>query len=360
MADQEDVSQNTEQPTQKRLDLARDAGDIVKSAEVNTLILLGGGAIAIAVFGPSMALGIGAALRAFLEQPDAMAVDGASLLVIIRVLLLNLGAAVAPFFAVLAVAALAGHLMQGRVVLNIARLSPDFSRLSLAAGLKRMFGAQGWMNLLKGLLKIAVVGLAIWTQIWPARADLETILTQSCAAVVGDMMHLLFRVLMAALVVLSVIAIADYLFQRLQWLKRNRMSKQDIKEENRQNEGDPLIKARIRQLRLARSKKRMMAQVPKAAVVIMNPSHYAVALKYESGKMAAPVCVAKGVDALALKIRAVAQAHDVPVIENPPLARALHAAVDIDEQVPPQHFKAVAQVIGYVMRLRGQRPTALL
>jgi len=142
----------------------------------------------------------------------------------------------------------------------------------------------------------------------------------------------------------------------MRWLSRNRMSKQEIKEEYRQNEGDPTIKAKIRQLRHERSRKRMMAAVPQATVVIMNPTHFAVALKYESGKMAAPVCVAKGVDALALRIRAVAEENDVPVVENPPLARALHAAVEIDDPVPPEHFKAVAQVIGYVMRLQGKLP----
>ena len=356
MADEEDKSQNTEQPTQKRLDQARESGDTVKSSEVNTLILLGGGTLAIAMFGKSMAMGIAHALTVFLEQPDAMSVDGAGLSAIIRVVLVQLVTAVAPFFAAMIAASVAGHLIQGRPVLNFDRLAPDFSKVSPMAGFKRMFGIEGWMNLVKGLLKIAIVGIAIWTQLWPERGKLEAILTQSTADVVGDMMHLLFKVLMASLASLVVIAGADWFFQRMQWLKRNRMSKQDIKEEYRQNEGDPHIKAKIRQLRHERSKKRMMTAVPTATVVIMNPTHYAVALKYESGKTAAPVCVAKGLDALALKIRAVAEENDVPVIENPPLARALHAAVEIDEPVPPEHFKAVAQVIGYVMRLRGQIP----
>jgi flagellar biosynthetic protein FlhB len=224
------------------------------------------------------------------------------------------------------------------------------------AGFKRMFGVEGWINLLKGLAKIAVVGIAIWTQLWPERTHMEAILSQSTAAVVGDMGHLLFKVLMTALIALAAIAGLDYFFQRMRFMSRNRMSKQEIKEEYRQNEGDPHIKAKIRQLRHERSRKRMMAAVPTATVVIMNPTHYAVALKYESGQMAAPVCVAKGLDALALRIRALAEESGVAVIENPPLARALHAAVEIDEPVPPEHFKAVAQVIGYVMRLQGKLP----
>ncbi len=168
------------------------------------------------------------------------------------------------------------------------------------------------------------------------------------------MSRLLYKVLMAALAALAVIALADYVLQRHRFTQRNKMSKQEIKEEFRQNEGDPQIKAKIRQIRNERAKKRMIASVPDATVIITNPTHYAVALKYEQGKMAAPVCVAKGVDALALKIREVAAAHEIPIVENPPLARALHAAVEVDEQVPAEHFKAVAQVIGYVYRLTGK------
>ena len=134
----------------------------------------------------------------------------------------------------------------------------------------------------------------------------------------------------------------------------NRMSKQEVKEEFRQNEGDPIIKAKVRQIRQERARRRMMAKVPTATVVIMNPTHYAVALHYESGKTEAPICVAKGIDALALRIREVAEENDVPVVENPPLARALHASVEVDEVVPAEHYKAVAQVIGYVMRLNGK------
>jgi flagellar biosynthetic protein FlhB len=168
-------------------------------------------------------------------------------------------------------------------------------------------------------------------------------------------MALTAKVLLATLIVLGAIAALDYFYQRQRFLSRNRMSRQELKDEVKQSEGDPQIKARIRQIRFERSRKRMMAKVPEATVVIMNPTHYAVALKYESGKMAAPVCVAKGLDAIALRIRAVAEEHEVPIVENPPLARALYATVDLDEQIPQEHYKAVAQIIGYVMRLAGQR-----
>ena len=356
MAEDQDKAQQTEEPTAKRLEQAHEHGDVVKSAELTTFILLGGGTLAIAIFGKYAALSLAHSLSLFLQQPEAMSVDGAGLQAMMRLLLPKLAMTLAPFFAIMIAAGLAGHMLQSRPSLSFDKVIPDFSKLSPMAGFKRLFGAEGWMNLLKGLAKMAVVGLAIWTQLWPERGGLESILNQSTVAVLSDMSRLLFKVMMASLVSLGVIAGLDYFWQRMRFMARNRMSKQEIKEEYRQNEGDPTIKAKIRQLRHERAKKRMMASVPHASVVIMNPTHYAVALKYESGKMAAPVCVAKGIDALALRIRAVAEENDVPVVENPPLARALHAAVEIDDPIPPEHFRAVAQVIGYVMRLQGKLP----
>jgi len=352
MAEDQDKAQQTEEPTAKRLEQAHEHGDVVKSAELTTFILLGGGTLAIAIFGKYAALSLAHSLSLFLQQPEAMSVDGAGLQAMMRLLLPKLAITLAPFFAIMIAAGLAGHMLQSRPSLSFDKVIPDFSKLSPMAGFKRLFGAEGWMNLLKGLAKMAVVGLAIWTQLWPERGGLESILNQSTVAVLSDMSRLLFKVMMASLVSLGVIAGLDYFWQRMRFMARNRMSKQEY----RQNEGDPTIKAKIRQLRHERAKKRMMASVPHASVVIMNPTHYAVALKYESGKMAAPVCVAKGIDALALRIRAVAEENDVPVVENPPLARALHAAVEIDDPIPPEHFRAVAQVIGYVMRLQGKLP----
>jgi flagellar biosynthesis protein FlhB len=354
MADDHDQSQATEQPTAKRLEQAREAGDIVKSTEVSAFVLLAGGTLAIMMFGHSTATGIAKLLTAYIEQPDQMSVDGAGLAAMLRGTLLQLAWVLAPFAGVMMVAGLAGHVLQSRPTFTPSKLIPDLSKLSPLAGFKRLFGLEGWLNLLKGLAKIAVVGMAIWTQLWPERGMLEAIIVQSPADVVGDMSHLLFKVLMAALASLLVIAGLDYFLQYNRFMQRNRMSKQEVKEEYRQNEGDPAIKAKVRQIRLERAKKRMMAAVPDATVVIMNPTHYAVALKYERGKTEAPVCVAKGIDALALRIRAVAEDNDVPVVENPPLARALHASVEVDEPVPPEHYKAVAQIIGYVMRLNGQ------
>ena len=353
MAEDNDDSQQTEQPTQKRLEQAREAGDIVKSTEVSAFVVLAGATLAIAMFGKSLAVGIAEILTQFIQEPDQMAVDGAGLASLMRGVLLHLAIVLAPFMGVMLTAAVAGHVLQSKPAFNLEKLMPNFSKLSFLSGFSRLFGIEGWITLVRGLIKLAIVGMAIWTQLWPERGMLESILTQSPQAVMADMTHLLFKVMIAALSALLVIAGLDYFFQYTRFMKRNRMSRHEIKEEFRQNEGDPVIKAKVRQIRQERARKRMMAAVPEATVVITNPTHFAVALKYESGKTAAPVCVAKGVDALALRIRAVAEEHEVPVIENPPLARALYATVELDEAIPAEHYKAVAQVIGYVMRLNG-------
>ncbi|MEX0591804.1 MAG: EscU/YscU/HrcU family type III secretion system export apparatus switch protein, partial [Xanthobacteraceae bacterium] len=162
---------------------------------------------------------------------------------------------------------------------------------------------------------------------------------------------LALRLLVGVVAVMAVVAALDWLWSRHTWYERQRMSLREIRDEYKESEGDPTIKAKLRQIRQARMRKRMMSEVPKATVVITNPTHYAIALKYEKG-MNAPLCVAKGMDALALRIRELAEEHRVPVVENPPLARALHKSVELDQEVPPEHYKAVAEVIGFVMRLR--------
>jgi flagellar biosynthesis protein FlhB len=172
-------------------------------------------------------------------------------------------------------------------------------------------------------------------------------------AALGHTHHILVRLAGSVAAVMTLIAIADYVYQRFNFMQQMRMTKQELRDEFRQSDGDPQVKSRLRRLRNERAKQRMMAAVPTATVVITNPTHYAVALAYEIETMTAPKVVAKGVDSLALRIRALAEQSAVPVVENPPLARALHGAVEVDDDIPPEHYQAVAQIIGYVMRQRG-------
>jgi flagellar biosynthetic protein FlhB len=231
---------------------------------------------------------------------------------------------------------------------------PKLSKISPIAGGQRMFSRDALVNFLKGLVKIGVVGGAVVAVLWPERDRLELMVTLDPAALLPAFQEMGMKVFGAVLAVVTVIALADYVYQRNRWWSRLKMTIQEVRDEFKQMEGDPTVKGRIRAVRNERGRKRMMANVPKATVVITNPTHFAVALKYDK-TMKAPLCLAKGADDVALRIRTLAKEHDVPIVENPPLARALFAAVEVDETIPTEHFKAVAQVIGFVMRMKDKR-----
>jgi flagellar biosynthesis protein FlhB len=351
MADENDTSDKTEDPTQKRLDDAHDRGDVVKSQEINTWFVIAGGTLVLSTFSGSMGGGILLPLRNLIANAGMIHTDGPSLLALAQSLGYALMAAIGVPFLMLALAAIAGNMVQHRLVWSGESLKPKLSKISPAAGAKRIFGKQAAANFGKGLFKLVALGAVMTAILWPEHHRLESMVRFDPAALLGLTTGMTVHLMGAVVAMLAIVAIADYLFQYRQWFERQKMSLQEMKEEFKQSEGDPHIKGRIRQLRQARMKKRMMAAVPKASVVITNPTHYAVALTYERG-MSAPVCVAKGVDTIALKIREVAGKHDIPIVENVPLARALYAAVDLDEEIPVEHYHAVAEVIGYVMGLK--------
>jgi flagellar biosynthetic protein FlhB len=352
VADEQDNSERTEDPTQKRLDEALERGDVVKSQEVNTWFVLAAATLILLTFSGSMGGSITEMLRGVVAQAHQIPVDGRGLTRTMEKLGLEIIAAVAIPFVLLMLAAVVGNMIQHRLVWSGETMKPKLSKISPAAGIKRLFSKIALANFIKGLIKLALLGAIMTALLWPKRHQLDGLVAMDPAIVLVLTKALSLEVLGAVVAVLAIVAAADYLFQYRQWYERQKMSVRELKEEFKQTEGDPAIKAKIRQLRNNRMRKRMMAAVPKASVIITNPTHYAIALQYDRG-MNAPVCLAKGVDNIALRIREVAAEHRIPVIENPPLARALHATVEIDEEVPPEHYKAVAEVIGYVMRLRG-------
>jgi flagellar biosynthetic protein FlhB len=356
-ADQHDT-ERTEDPTQKRLDEALERGDVVKSQEVSTWFILAGGALVLAAFSGSMGGALTATFRGLLVNAHQIPLDGPALLSITGRIERDVLAAIAIPLGLLMLAAILGNIIQHRLVWSAEPLKPKLSKISPLAGLKRLFSSQALANFVKGLVKIVVIGAVMAALLWPQRDRLDGLVQTDMSGMLALTRAFALSVLGTVVAILFFVAAADYLFQYRQWYERQKMSVRELKEEFKQTEGDPMIKAKIRQLRQSRMRKRMIAAVPKASVVIANPTHYAVALQYERG-MNAPLCVAKGVDALALRIREVAEEHSIPVVENPPLARALHAAVEIDEEIPPEHYKAVAEIIGFVMKMRrsvGARP----
>jgi flagellar biosynthetic protein FlhB len=351
MADESDTSDKTEDPTQKRLDDAHERGDVAKSQEINTWFVIAGGTLVLSTFSGSIGGGILMPLRNLIAKSWMLHTDGASLLLLTQSLGYSLMAALGVPFLLLALAAIAGNMVQHRLVWSAESLKPKFSKISPGAGAKRIFGKQAAANFAKGLFKVIALGAVMTAILWPERLRLEAFVHLDPAALLGATTSMTVHLMGAVVAMLAAVAIADYLFQYRTWFERQKMSLQEMKEEFKQSEGDPHIKGKLRQLRQARMKKRMMAAVPKASVIITNPTHYAVALSYERG-MSAPVCVAKGIDNIALKIREIAGKHDIPIVENVPLARALYASVDIDDEIPVEHYHAVAEIIGYVMGLK--------
>ena len=352
MADEQDDTERSEDPTQKRLEEALRRGDVVKSQEVNTWFVLAGATLILLSFSGTMSSGVTTTLGGFIGQAHNIPVDGRGLMQATARLGLETIATVALPFALLVLAAIVGNMVQHRLVWSGEGLKPKLSKISPAAGFKRLFSKIALANFIKGLIKLALIGAVMAVILWPKRNQLDGLVAMDPAIVLVLTKTLSLEVLGTVVAILAIVAAADYLFQYRQWYERQKMSVRELKEEFKQTEGDPAIKAKIRQLRQNRAKKRMMAAVPKASVIITNPTHYAVALQYDRG-MNAPLCLAKGIDNIALKIREVAAQHNIPIVENPPLARALHATVEMDQEVPPEHYKAVAEVIGYVMRLRG-------
>jgi flagellar biosynthetic protein FlhB len=351
MAEEQNDSEKTEDPTQKRRDEALERGDVAKSQEINTWFVLAGGLLAMFAFGGSSAHGLTALLGNLIAGAHLIEFDRAALMALTQRLGLGALALLGMPFLLLALAALAGNIVQHRPVWSTQMLAPKFNRISPLAGAKRLFSKQALVNFSKGLFKIGLIGALMMWLMWPERRRLDSIVETDPVAVLPLTERLALKLLASTAAALALVALLDYFYQYQVWFKRQKMSLQELKEEFRQTEGDPAIRSKIRQLRQSRMRKRMIAAVPKASVVITNPTHYAVALQYERG-MNAPLCVAKGVDSLALKIREVATAHGIPIVENPPLARTLHATVEPDQEIPPEHYKAVAEVIGYIMRLR--------
>ena len=350
MAEEDEGAERTEDPTQKRLDDALERGDVAKSQEVNTWFMIAGATLILSSFSGSIG-SIQMPLRNLIANSWMIHADGNSLLELAKTLAYMLLGALGVPLLLLALAAIAGNMLQHRLVWSAESLTPKFSKISPAAGAKRIFGKQAAANFGKGLFKLSALGAVMTAILWPERLRLESMLHFDPNMIFGVITGLTIHLMGAVVAMLAVVAIADYFFQYRQWYERQKMSLQEMKEEFKQSEGDPHIKGRIRQLRHARMKKRMMAAVPKASVIITNPTHYSVALSYQRG-MAAPICVAKGADQIALKIREIAGEHDIPIVENVPLARALYATVEIDQEIPVEHYHAVAEIIGYVMGLK--------
>jgi flagellar biosynthesis protein FlhB len=326
---------------------------VAKSQEVNSWFIMVGATIVLMVFAKDMASTLARPLKTILSQAHEIPMTGESLVANFQTLILIILGALAIPFMIFAAAGLAGNLVQHRPLFSTEPITPKFSKVSPLKGFKRLFSKTSLVNFTKSLSKLTLVSAVIVVIVWPNRDKLDTIVGLDAAKLMDLTYSLASQVMIGVVAILSIIAAIDLAWQKHTWWEKQRMTIKEIRDEHKQMEGDPQVRAKLRQIRIERGRQRMMQNVPRAAVVITNPTHYSVALEYEKG-MDAPVCVAKGLDNIAFKIRQVAEENGIPIIENAPLARTLHASVEVDEAIPQEHYKAVAEIIGYIMGLRGQ------
>ena len=357
MADgeEQDEAQKTEEPTPKRLERSREEGQVPLSREVNNWVMLCAGTLVIVMMADSTFQRLSdlmesyiARAHAFPSMPGGLAIAlGEGMWQVMLVLAL-------PFFALFCTAALSSFLQIGPLWSPKA-LMPKLSKISVVKGFGRLFSMRSLMEFAKGILKISVVSVVGAVIIMPYLDNFEYFIGLPIPQMLDELTQLLIRMMVGILVALLIIAVIDLVYQRYEHYKKMRMTKQEVKDEYKQSEGDPHVKARLRQLRAERARQRMMQSVPTADVVITNPTHYSIALKYDPETMSAPQCVAKGIDEVAMRIREVAKEHDIPLHENKPLARSLYDTVEIDAFIPENLYKAVAEVISFVFKQRKGR-----
>jgi flagellar biosynthetic protein FlhB len=342
----------TEKPTPRRRRKAREEGSVARSMELNSAVLLLSGTIALLMFGAGITTGIGNLCRSIFKSAGEATLSTSALPIYFgqgTSLLIEL---FLPFFAIIMLAGIAVNLAQVGFLWTPKPLMPRLSRLSPAKGAKRFFSPRSLVELGKSILKLVVVGLVVYLAI---RAEVFRILELSAlspSALLIEIGSIAGLVALKASIVILVIALLDFAYTRYEYEKSLKMSKQEVKEEARQSEGDPQIKGKIRGLQMRAALRRMMRKLPQADVVITNPIHIAVALKYDNKKQHAPVVLAKGARLLAERIKEVAREHDIPIVENPPLAQALYYTVDIGQEIPVELYKAVAEILAFVYRLK--------
>ena len=340
----------TEKATPKRRQEARKKGQVVKSTDVNTAVVMAASIGAIAALGPNMMATLAHVMARGMQQtanPELASQQGLGTLC--NWALMSFINACAPLIAAIGAAGLAANVFQVKLKISPEGLKPQFKKLNPGPGFKRILGKQGLFDALKALIKTSVVGAVAYMSLAPKMPEFGAMIGMAPSRVLGTTGGLAMSVAIRVIGVFAVIAAADYLWQRRQHENKMKMTKEEVKQEHKQQEGSPEVKRAVRRRQMEMARRRMMTAVPTADVVIVNPTHFAVALRYDGSKPA-PEVVAKGVDLVALAIRRLAEENGVPVIENKPLARGLYRDVEIGWQIPEEFFLAVAEVLAFVFR----------
>jgi flagellar biosynthetic protein FlhB len=354
MAEDEDDASKTEDASGKKLSDAREKGDVPMSQEVKIWLMLLASLVVVSMIAPSSIRRLSDGLVGYLEHAGTVPVDQGAIGGILRDTALTAFLAILLPVLIMAAAGVLGTILQIGWLVTAEKMKPDIAKLNPLPTFMRLFSMQNGLELVKGFVKMAVIGAVCYIILKPMMISVEHYAGMPMELLLSEIQYLVVRLFLWVTIIMFLLAGGDLFYQRFKYAEKMKMSKHDQKEEFKQQEGDPIVKGRLRQMRFDKARQRMMQAVPRADVVVTNPTHFAVALKYDQSAMAAPVVLAKGADAVAAKIREIAKENDIPIVENPPLARALFASVEIDQEIPPEHYKAMAEVISYVFKLKNR------
>ena len=347
--------EKTEPATPRRRREAREKGNLPKSVEVNSAVVLLVGVGALRFFGGAMLQKLGYSMEWVFSRLSTVEITVENAPALVFAGLKLMGFILAPIVFTVMIAGVGASLLQGGVVFAAEPITPKLSKISPVSGFKRLFSTRSMVEMLKGLIKLLIVGIIGYLTLKGELKLYPVLVDQNVGQIVAFVGHVGFKLAMRAGLVLLILAGFDYAYQKMEFEKKLRMTRQEVKEEFKRTEGDPLVKARIRSIQRERARRRMFSEVPKADVVVTNPVHLAVALRYESKKMAAPVVVAKGARLLAERIKEIAAAHGIPIVENKMLARLLYRTTEVGSEIPYELYKTVAEILAYVYSLKRKK-----
>jgi flagellar biosynthetic protein FlhB len=352
MADESSGQEKTEAPTQRRLQEAREKGDVAKSTEVPSAAVLLAGLLTLYIMSNYMLERFYAIFRHYLGNLHAIEIIPANMLLITRDGMELTAMAVVPLMAVIIVVAIGANFAQVGILFATEKITPNFGKVNPIKGFSNLFSKQTLAQSVKSIAKLLIIGYVAYFEILSSLPGILPLMDQQPIQILSFMARIAFWIFLKSALIICILAAADYAFQRWQFLKKMKMTKQEVKEEAKQTEGDPLVRGRIRSIQREMARRRMMAEVPKADVVITNPTHIAIAMRYDNMTMEAPTVIAKGAGIIAHRIKTIADEHGIPMVEDKPLARLLFKSVEINATIPENLYQAVAQVLAYVYSLK--------
>lgn len=345
--------EKTEKPTAKKLAKSREKGQVPKSPEISSAFIILCAATVLLAAGPWMLRSLMELMRGVFQNLGTLNMQGASVRTFLGEIFIRFLIIMAPIMLTVTVVGIAANLIQVGFLFTLEPLSPKLSKFNPITGMKKFVSLRSLMELIKSFLKILYIGTIAWLVLRGELDNLPSLIHMSVGEIIEFIGVASLKVMFYVSLAMMVLAVIDFTYQRWQHNKDLMMTKQEVKDEHKQNEGDPKVKSRIRQVQREMASRRMMAAIPDADVVITNPTHLAIAIKYDSKEMFSPQIVAKGAGLIAERIRALAGENDIPVVENKPLAQALFKSTEVDDFVPAELFRAVAEVLAYVYRLKG-------